>query len=111
MNDLQPVQVLDFSRERMADRSNGILEFSVNHDFQDANVFHFWERYTSNASLGLHNTQPEVTQFMENVSAGNYMASLPVVSGIARKCNTSSSCCSGTSHEAVLYLLAGARAY
>jgi quinol monooxygenase YgiN len=60
-------QVLDFSRERMADRSNGILEFSVNHDFQDANVFHFWERYTSNASLGQHNTQPEVTQFMENV--------------------------------------------
>jgi hypothetical protein len=73
VDDLQPVQVLDFSRERMADRSNGILEFSVNHDFQDANVFHFWERYTSNASLGQHNTQPEVTQFMENVSASNYM--------------------------------------
>lgn len=67
MDDLPPAQVLDFSRERMADRSNGILEFSVNHDFQDANVFHFWERYTSNASLGQHNTQPEVTQFMENV--------------------------------------------
>jgi quinol monooxygenase YgiN len=72
-DELQSVQVLDFSRERMADRSNGILEFSVNHDFQDANVFHFWERYTSNASLGQHNTQPEVTQFMENVSASNYM--------------------------------------
>jgi quinol monooxygenase YgiN len=62
-------QVLDFSRERMADRSNGILEFSVNHDFEDTNVFHFWERYTSNASLGQHNTQPEITQFMEDVSA------------------------------------------
>ena len=48
IDDIQPVQVLDFSRERMADRSTGILEFSVNHDFQDANVFHFWERYTSN---------------------------------------------------------------
>jgi quinol monooxygenase YgiN len=70
---LHPVQVLDFSRERMADRSNGILEFSVNHDFQDANVFHFWERYTSNASLGQHNTQPEVTQFMENVSVSDIM--------------------------------------
>jgi quinol monooxygenase YgiN len=62
------VQVLDFSRERMSDRSNGILEFSVNHDFQDTNVFHFWERYTSNASLGQHNTQPEITQFMQDVS-------------------------------------------
>ena len=71
LDDLSSAQVLDFSRERMADRTNGILEFSVNHDFQDANVFHFWERYTSNASLGQHNTQPEVTRFMEDVSRSN----------------------------------------
>jgi quinol monooxygenase YgiN len=60
-------QVLDFSKQQMADRSNGILEFSVNHDFEDKNVFHFWERYTSNATMGQHNTQPEITKFMENV--------------------------------------------
>lgn len=60
--------MLDFSRERMSDRANGILEFSVNHDFEDAHVFHFWERYSSNAMLGQHNTQPEVTKFMQDVS-------------------------------------------
>jgi len=62
------LQVLNFSKQRMADRANGIIEFSVNHDFEDRNVFHFWERYTSNATMGQHNTQPEITKFMENVS-------------------------------------------
>lgn len=62
------LQVLDFSRDRMVDRANGILEFSVNHDFEETNVFHFWERYSSNATLGQHNTQPQVTKFMQDVS-------------------------------------------
>lgn len=65
---LVPYQVLDFSKQRMADRANGILEFGVNHDFEDKNVFHFWERYSSNATMGTHNTQPEITKFMERVS-------------------------------------------
>jgi quinol monooxygenase YgiN len=31
-------------------------------------VFHFWERYDSNVSLGKHNTTPEMEQFMNKVS-------------------------------------------
>jgi quinol monooxygenase YgiN len=60
-------EVMDFSRGEMTDRANGILEFGVNHDMEDKNVFHFFERYSSNAKLGEHNVKPEVKAFMEKV--------------------------------------------
>lgn len=52
----------------MANRSNGIQEFTCAVDGWEKNVFHFWERYESNAALGRHNTKPEVVKFMEEVS-------------------------------------------
>lgn len=60
-------EVMDFSRGEMTDRANGILEFGVNHDMEDKNVFHFFERYSSNAKLGEHNVKPEVKAFMEKL--------------------------------------------
>ena len=34
----------------------------------EKNVFHFWERYSSNRDMGLHSTTPEVQAFMEEAS-------------------------------------------
>lgn len=51
----------------MSDRANGILEYGVNHDMEDKNVFHFFERYASNGKLGEHNVKPAVKDFMEKV--------------------------------------------
>jgi quinol monooxygenase YgiN len=59
--------VLDFSQGRASVRSNGILDFKVIVDQYEKNVFYFWERYDGNASMGRHNTCPELKAFMENV--------------------------------------------
>ncbi|KAI8466752.1 MAG: hypothetical protein J3K34DRAFT_432696 [Monoraphidium minutum] len=59
--------VTQFSQARMDDRANGLHAFDCVRDQWEPNVFHFWERYESNVSLGRHNTLPEVTQFMEQV--------------------------------------------
>jgi len=61
-------EVADFSKTRMADRSNGIQEFAFMQDQWDSNVFHFWERYKSNVHMGRHNTTAEVVDFMEEVN-------------------------------------------
>lgn len=60
-------KVVDFSVREMEDRSNGILEFGCNHDLEDKNVFHFWERYTSNTTMGRHNVKKPMIEFMEKV--------------------------------------------
>jgi quinol monooxygenase YgiN len=61
-------QALDFSQKQMGNRSSGIQEFTCAADNWEPNVFHFWERYDSNVSLGRHNTTPEMEQFMSKVS-------------------------------------------
>lgn len=70
--------ILDFSVGRASNPENGIIEFSCNQDIHDKNVFHFWERYDGNTSLGRHNTTPEFVKFMEGVSfVQSSPASLP----------------------------------
>ena len=61
--------VVDFSQGRASLRSNGIMDFKVIVDQSEPNVFYFWERYDGNASMGRHNTCPELKAFMENVRA------------------------------------------
>ncbi len=61
--------VVDFSQGRASLRSNGIMDFKVIIDQSEPNVFYFWERYDGNASMGRHNTCPELKAFMENVRA------------------------------------------
>jgi quinol monooxygenase YgiN len=62
--------IVAFSSGRMSNSANGILEFSASQDVFEPHVFHMWERYDSNASLGVHNTTPEYTAFMERVRHG-----------------------------------------
>lgn len=64
--------ILDFSLGKASNPENGIIEFSCNQDIYDKNVFHFWERYDGNASLGRHNTTPEFVKFMEGVSLTHF---------------------------------------
>ena len=59
--------ILDFSIGRKSVKSNGILEYTCSQDIYEPNVFHFWERYDGNMSMGRHNTSKEVTSFMEGV--------------------------------------------
>ncbi len=59
--------ILDFSHGKKSVKSNGIHEFAVSRDQFEPNVFYVWERYTSNADLGRHNSSTEFTAFMENV--------------------------------------------
>lgn len=59
--------ILDFSHGKKSVKSNGIQEFAVSRDQFEPNVFYVWERYTSNADLGRHNSSTEFTAFMENV--------------------------------------------
>ena len=59
--------ILDFSLGKASNAQNGIIEFSCSQDIYDKNVFHFWERYDGNTSLGRHNTTPEFVKFMEGV--------------------------------------------
>lgn len=59
--------ILDFSLGRAANKQNGILEFTCSQDSYATNVFHFWERYDGNTSMGRHNTTPEFMKFMEGV--------------------------------------------
>ena len=60
--------ILDFSLGKASNPENGIIQFSCSQDIYDKNVFHFWERYDGNTSLGRHNTTPEFVKFMEGVS-------------------------------------------
>eukprot|EP00882_Tetradesmus_deserticola_P007000 GHRQ01007372.1.p1 GENE.GHRQ01007372.1~~GHRQ01007372.1.p1 ORF type:complete len:242 (+),score=81.25 GHRQ01007372.1:210-935(+) len=60
-------QAMEFSQKQMGNRSSGIQEFTCSADGWVSNVFHFWERYDSNVSLGKHNTTPEMEQFMNKV--------------------------------------------
>ena len=59
--------IMDFSQGKASQRSAGIMEFQVSVDQYEPHVFYFWERYEGNASLGRHNTSPEIRAFMENV--------------------------------------------
>jgi quinol monooxygenase YgiN len=59
---------MEFSQKQIGNRSSGIQEFTCSADGWEPNVFHFWERYDSNVSLGKHNTTPEMEQFMNKVS-------------------------------------------
>jgi len=59
--------ILDFSLGKAQNKENGILEFTCSQDSYATNVFHFWERYDGNTSLGRHNTSPEYMKFMEGV--------------------------------------------
>jgi quinol monooxygenase YgiN len=61
--------ILDFSLGKAANKENGILEFTCSQDSYALNVFHFWERYDGNTSMGKHNTSPEFMKFMEGVSS------------------------------------------
>lgn len=60
--------IMDFSQGKATNQANGIIEFMCNQDIHDKTVFHFWERYDGNTSLGRHNTTPEFVKFMEGVS-------------------------------------------
>lgn len=59
--------IVQFSKDRMQDRSSGIHTFECSQDNWDKNVFHFWERYESNSHLGTHNTCHEYTTFMKKI--------------------------------------------
>jgi quinol monooxygenase YgiN len=72
--------VLKYSKEQMADRSNGILAFEISQDPWDKQVFHFWERYETNIQLGRHNSSTKMSAFMENVGAFDGSLSLSSVS-------------------------------
>lgn len=50
-----------------AAKRRGVIEFTYGRDSYEPNVFHFWERYDSNVSLGRHNTRDEVVAFMERL--------------------------------------------
>lgn len=56
--------IVDFSKGRMAVRSSGVLAFECLQDRYEENVFHFWERYESNPSMGRHNNSAEMQAFM-----------------------------------------------
>ena len=60
-------EVTAYSKRQMSDRSSGILSFDCSRDGGDTNVFHFWEVYESNVTMGRHNTTPEVESFMNKV--------------------------------------------
>ncbi|KAK9830333.1 hypothetical protein WJX72_011082 [[Myrmecia] bisecta] len=60
-------QLVAFSDARKAQKGSGVHEFVCNQDNYEANVFHFWERYESNSHMGLHNSTPEVSKFMNEV--------------------------------------------
>lgn len=61
--------ILDFSLGKASNKDNGIIEFVCSRDLYEPNVFHFYERYDGNVSLGRHNTSPEFMSFMERVRA------------------------------------------
>ena len=70
--------ILDFSIGRARRPENGILEFTCSRDLNDADTFHFWERYDGNTNLGRHNSLPEYVKFMEGVSMTFMIWPLPV---------------------------------
>ncbi|PRW59260.1 antibiotic biosynthesis monooxygenase [Chlorella sorokiniana] len=59
--------VADFSRQRIADRSAGVLAFELSEDDYEKGTFHFMELYTSQAAMADHNRHPEFTQFVDKV--------------------------------------------
>lgn len=68
--------IMDFSQGKASQRSAGIMEFQVSVDQYEPHVFYFWERYEGNASLGRHNTSPEIRAFMENVRCPSWLVAL-----------------------------------
>ena len=58
---------MDFSQGKMRNAENGIESFECSSDRYEKNVFHFWERYTSNVAMGRHNNAPEMQAFMTDV--------------------------------------------
>ena len=70
--------IMDFSQGKASQRSAGIMEFQVSVDQYEPHVFYFWERYEGNASLGRHNTSPEIRAFMENVRCPLWLTALEV---------------------------------
>ena len=59
--------IVDFSQGRMGSPDSGIEAFQCSVDRFEKNVFHFWERYTSNVAMGRHNNVPEMQAFMTDV--------------------------------------------
>eukprot|EP00240_Pyramimonas_obovata_P015593 CAMPEP_0118933222 /NCGR_PEP_ID=MMETSP1169-20130426/11680_1 /TAXON_ID=36882 /ORGANISM="Pyramimonas obovata, Strain CCMP722" /LENGTH=275 /DNA_ID=CAMNT_0006875957 /DNA_START=60 /DNA_END=887 /DNA_ORIENTATION=- len=49
------------------DSANGILSFECHPDAYEKGVFHFWERYTTNASMAAYNSKKEAQTFMKEV--------------------------------------------
>ncbi len=66
-----------FTKGRMSNKEAGILEFECNQDPFEPHVFHIWERYDGNVSLGRHNTTPEYHAFLERVRGPNSLPLLP----------------------------------
>ena len=56
-----------YSKAKVADKANGMVSFECMQDSWDPNVFHFFENYDSNVSLGRHNTSAEYQAFMQKV--------------------------------------------
>lgn len=59
--------IVTYTEDRMRDRTSGIQQYQCMRDGFEDNVFHFYERYASNAHLGRHNTSDEVVKFMTSV--------------------------------------------
>ena len=59
--------ITDFSHGKMRNSENGIQAFECSQDRYEPNVFHFWERYSSNVNMGRHNSTPEMQTFMSEV--------------------------------------------
>lgn len=53
---------------RAAATKRGVIEFSYGRDSYEPKVFHFWERYDSNVSLGRHNTRDDIVAFLEDLT-------------------------------------------
>eukprot|EP00798_Chlamydomonas_sp_ICE-L_P020314 gene20314-27070_t len=58
-------KVLEFGVAQAADRKNGIMEYQCVKDGWEDNVFHFYERFDSNVSMGRYNSTETVTEFMK----------------------------------------------
>lgn len=60
-------QLLTNVQQAKSDCTSGLLAFECSNDRWDSSVFHFWERYESNAALGRFNNRDDIKNFMIHV--------------------------------------------
>eukprot|EP01024_Parvocaulis_polyphysoides_P043769 TRINITY_DN40170_c0_g1_i2.p3 TRINITY_DN40170_c0_g1~~TRINITY_DN40170_c0_g1_i2.p3 ORF type:complete len:227 (-),score=30.78 TRINITY_DN40170_c0_g1_i2:477-1118(-) len=58
---------MQYSKEKIKVKENGIFEFEIFQDMWEQQVFHSWERYLNNRCMNDHSSSKELMQFMEKV--------------------------------------------